>query len=330
METNPNILLIRLKSIGDIVFTLPAVNRVRDHFPSARITFLTSRENGALVSGFTAADEIITVDRAAFRRWNAGGILANTLGLVRRLHRARFDLVVDFQGYGETGWLTWLTRAPQRWGSVYRRGRGWAYTRGVWRDDRIHPADWNLSLLEQCGLRTGPVRNEFVLPAGALDEARKFFAANRLDAARPALYLQPFTSSPPKNWPLEKYLGLARFWRERGVQIILSGGPGDRSRLERAQAEGFIVAAGVPRLTDVGLMKLSTLVIGGDTGFLHLAVALGKRVLMLIGRIGPGAAIPFGHADWVVAPPDGSALEQVELDRVLKASTAAFAEGGSP
>lgn len=326
MDRHDNILLIRLKSIGDILFTLPAVHAVRENFPGARLHFLVSREHAPLLRGFAEVDEILPLDRAVYSSGNLRAAVSRTFELLRVLRRKKFSLAIDFQGYGETEILSWWSGAPRRWGCVYNRSRGWLYTRGVRRNDKIHAADWNLSLLQQCGLQIGPVRNEYVLPDDAFGEARQFFAANDLDTGKPTLYLQPFTSSPHKNWPLENFLALARFWRERGIQIIFSGGPGDRPRLESAQADGFAVAAGIPRLTDAGLMKLSTVVVGGDTGFLHLATALGKRVLMLIKRSGPGAAVPFRHPDWIVEPQAGFAVEHIELERVLKASVAAFDE----
>ena len=60
-----NILLIRLKSIGDVVLTLPAVQAVRESFPTARITFLTSQENSELLrGGFAGVNETIILDPA--------------------------------------------------------------------------------------------------------------------------------------------------------------------------------------------------------------------------------------------------------------------------
>src|ERR1043165_9157694 len=135
MATGPaDILLIRLKSIGDILFTLPAVNLVRDCFPNAGLTFLTSSENAPLLRGFVALNNVLTLDRALYRRKNPLAIFAHTLELLRRLRRSRFSLVIDFQGYGETALLTSLTGAPQRWGTIYRRGRRWAYTSAQPRD----------------------------------------------------------------------------------------------------------------------------------------------------------------------------------------------------
>ncbi|HLZ54848.1 MAG TPA: glycosyltransferase family 9 protein, partial [Verrucomicrobiae bacterium] len=185
------------------------------------------------------------------------------------------------------------------------------------RDELIHLADWNLSLLRQCGLRVGQIRNEFDLPEGALAEAKKFFAENHLDPARPTLFLQPFTSSPHKNWPLENFLALARHFQAQGLQIIFGGGPADRAALEPASASGFVVSAGVPLLVSGGLTKLSRLTIGGDTGLLHLAVAMKKRVLMLMPVA--GQTYPFQHPDWAITPLPGKALAGIDTASIIAA-----------
>jgi ADP-heptose:LPS heptosyltransferase len=321
-----NILLIRLKSIGDVVFTLPAVNVVRDNFPSAKISFLTSKENAPLLAGFHGLDEIIPLDRAAMRSANPLRSVPQILGLLRRLRAGKFDLVVDFQGYGETAWLTRLTGARQRWGSVYRAGSEWAYTLGVHRDDVQHHAERSLAVLEAGGLKLGSVRNEFILPETSLADARAWLAANKIDAAAPLIYFQPFTSTPHKNWPFENYLALAKHWRERGVQIIMGGGPADRPFLEQARQIGCAVPERLPRLTDAGLMKLSTLVVGGDTGFLHLAVALGCRVVMLVEPAVSANALPFRHPDWAVAPPPRHPIAKITFEKVVETVGAALAE----
>ncbi|HXE42036.1 MAG TPA: glycosyltransferase family 9 protein, partial [Candidatus Baltobacteraceae bacterium] len=283
----------------------------------------TSKENKPLLRGFREVSDVIPLDRKALR--SPLHSVAETFRLLRQLRAGKFSLVVDFQGYGETAWLSWWSGARERWGSVYGAGRQWAYTCGVTRNPRIHPADWNLSLMQQCGLRMGEIRNEFILSDDVLAEARKFFTENNLDVTKPTLFLQPFTSTPLKNWPLENYLALAHFWRKRGVQIIFSGGPGDKTRLEPARTDGFIVAAGIP---DAGLMKLSTVIVGGDTGFLHLAVALQKRVIMLIMDGGAGSAVPFRHPDWAIKAPSGLTVEHIKVDDVLKACATAFQECG--
>ena len=205
MPSCENILLIRLKAIGDVVLTLPAVNAVHANFPGAKITFLTSKENVPLLAGFRDVNEVIALDRKLFRTGNPLTVVPELFRLLRRLRGGQFDLVVDFQGYGETAWLARLTGAPQRWGSVYGKGRKWAYTHGIPRDNQVQIADFNLSLLRQCGLKIGAVQNEFFLPAAALAAAEKFFAEHQLDHRKLTLFIQAFTSSPSKNWPLENF-----------------------------------------------------------------------------------------------------------------------------
>jgi ADP-heptose:LPS heptosyltransferase len=322
----PHILFVRFKSIGDVIFTLPAVWQIRENFPDAKIVFLTSCENAGLLRGFSAVDEIIEVDRGLYRRGNPWKILCATAGLIRRLRRKKFSLAVDLQGYVETAALTWCSGAPQRWGSVYNKGRRWAYTRSVTRDYGLHPIDWNLFLLRQCGLETKTVRNEFNLPDDALESALDFFAANQLLPDQRTLFIQPFTSSPGKNWPLAGYLAVARHWRERGLQVLFGGGPGERAALEPARAAGFVVSAGVPLLVSAGLMKLSTVVLGGDTGMPHLALALGKRVVVIMHSNQPGNCIPFQHADWTVTPAEGQLVASISREAVNIACAKSLSE----
>lgn len=326
MKARNNILLVRFKAIGDVVLTLPAVNVVRKNFPAARVSFFTVRENAPLLQGFRAVDEVMALDRAAFK--NPLRAVPQFLGLVRRLRAGKFSLVIDLQGYGETAWLTWLTGAPERWGTVYGRGRQWAYTRGLRRNEQLHPADWNLFLLRECGLKVGAIKNQFALPAAALAAAQGIFAENHLHIARPTLFLQPFTSSPHKNWPLDNYLAVARHWRARGVQVVFGGGPRDTAALEPARAEHFPVLAGVPLLVTGGLMQLSALVLGGDTGMLHLAIALGKRAVMLVHILLSGSPILYQHPDWAIAPePPGCNIREITVDRVLTETTKVLEPG---
>lgn len=328
MSAPANILLIRFKSIGDVLFTLPAVYAVRENFPSSRISFLVSKENAPLIEGFPGVDEVIAVDRSVYQRNRLFGAFSGTVSLLLKLRRARFSLAVDFQGYGETGFLTWFTGASERWGMVYRPIRNWAYTRGVPRNWQAHPAEWNLETLRQCGLTIGAPRNEFALPEPALREAREFFSANGLNPERLTLFIQPFTSTAHKNWPLEKYLELARRWKERGAQILFGGGPAERAALEPARAAGFTVSAGVPLLVTGGLMKLSTLTIGGDTGMLHLAAALGGRVAMIMLYHGSTVNYPFRHPDWVLAAPQRKSLARVEVEEVFQFCETALGQMG--
>ena len=327
MEPEPNILLMRLKSIGDVVFTLPAVHLLRAAFPGAHITFLVSAENAPLLQGFREVDETIVLNRDRYRSGNPLQILTETFTLLKRVRQSRFSLVVDFQGYGETAWLARLSGAPERWASVHAMPRNWAYTRSFRCNYHLHPVEWFLNLLHQCGVRPATVRNEFVVPENAVEEARRFFASCQLALDRPTLFIQPFTSTRGKNWPLDRYFAVARHWRERGRQVLFGGGPADRAALEPAHQAGFPNSAGVPLLVSAGLAKLSTLTLAGDTGLLHLATAIGKRVAAIIPSTAPGNKYPFQHPEWAITPSTGLTISAIGVEQVIEGCERGLAEG---
>ena len=314
-RSQKNILIIRWKSIGDVVFTLPALRCLRSNFPDSRITYLTSPEFEALVKSFSIADEIILVDRARLKRFHKGGLM-ELIRLWRNVARTRYDLVVDLQGYGETAWLSWLTRAPQRWAVVHRPSRAWAYTRAIARDELAHPVDAQLQMLSECGLNTSHPENYFELPAESQLSAQKLFLELGLNPHLPTVFVQPFTSGPQKDWPLDKWLALARRLRVSEIQVLFGGGPADRARLGPALLEGFAVAAGTDLLTSCSLAARCALVIGADTGLLHTANALGCRVVLL--KHLTAKECPYGHPDWVITPRRAGVLvAEIELEDVL-------------
>lgn len=319
-----HILVIRLTAIGDVVLTLPAVSVLRANYPTAKISFLTVQENSALLQGFRDVDETISLNRAELRSGLPWRMTKELFRLLRRLRGGKFSLVVDLQGNGESAWMTWLAGAPRRWGVVHKSSRRRAYTQSAQRQPELHAAEMQLDLLRQAGLKTETIHNEFVLPADAQEAARRFLVEQNFAGDKPAMFVQPFTSSPQKNWPLEQYLSLAGHWRARGWQIVFGGGPADRTALEPAKSAGFAISAGVPLLVTGGLMQLATLIVGGDTGALHLAVAEGRRVVMLMSHDRPGRPHPFRHPEWSLVPPGGQNINTIPLSTVITACEAAL------
>jgi ADP-heptose:LPS heptosyltransferase len=317
-----NILLVRLKAMGDVVFTLPAVHRLREAFPEAPITFLVSKENAPLLSGFQEVQNVLILDRAGYKKLHPSAIF-ELPGLMRSLRSARFSLAVDLQGYGETALLSRWTGAARRWGVAHRAWRKRTFTDSLPPNYRLHPADFNLRLLESCGVAPGPIRNEFVLPAEAMEQAREFLLSRRLEPGKRTLFIQPITSTPGKNWPLEHYLAVARHWRDRGFQVLFGGGPKDQATLEPARQAGFTVAAGSSLLVSAGLINHSTFVLGGDTGLLHLAVAMKRSIRMLMASI---SNYPFQHPDWAVRPAPGKLVSTIPFGTVNQACAEALAE----
>src|SRR5688572_20487005 len=105
------ILLIRLRLIGDVVFTTPIPRALKRVYPDARITYLVEAAAAPVVAGNTSIDELIVISRQR-------GIerILHDVALARRLRRTRFDLVIDLHGGPRSSWLTFATGARQRLG----------------------------------------------------------------------------------------------------------------------------------------------------------------------------------------------------------------------
>jgi len=320
--------MIRLKSMGDIVFTLPSVHAVRETLPEARISFLVSKEYAPLLEGFPQVATVIELNRERFRGLHPIKMVLETIAVLRRIQQQRPDLTIDLQGYGETAWLTWASGAAERWGTVYRPGRSWAYTQAVPRNAGVHPAEDYLLLLRGHGMASTTVHNQFNLPKQFQDLALKFFSENGLSFDRPTLFVQPFTSAAEKNWPLDRYLEVAKRWKNRKWQVLFGGGPSDRPGLEPVRQVGFPVAAGVPLLVSAGLAQASALVLGADTGLVHLAVAMGKRVVMIMRSPFSGSTHPFQHPGWAICPPNKDPLASITSQAVDQCCVQACAQLG--
>ena len=93
-----------------------------------------------------------------------------------------------------------------------------------------------------------------------------------------------------------------------------------------AQAAGFPVSAGAPLLVTAGLIKMSKLAAGGNTGLLRLAVTLGKRVVMIMNTNRPGRTHPVGHPEWAVLPPPGRPITAIQSTTVIEALCQAISE----
>ncbi|HVV74316.1 MAG TPA: glycosyltransferase family 9 protein, partial [Verrucomicrobiae bacterium] len=157
-----------------------------------------------------------------------------------------------------------------------------------------------------------------------------------LTPGRPLLFIQPFSNGEHKNWPLEGYLTVATQWKAQGGQVLFGGGPGERAALEPARQRGYAVAAGTPLVVSAALASLSNVVLGGDTGLLHLSVAMGKRVVMIISSITPGNCFPYAHPDWAVSPRPGTTIFAVTpamvaeaCGRALRESSTSWGQAGS-
>ncbi len=276
------IAIIKPSALGDIVHALPVLGAVRGRFPKAHLTWVVNQTYEPLLAGHPDLDATLPFDRSAMKR-GLRSMLATMTGFVRQLRQGRFDLVLDLQGLFRSALMTWATFAPRRVGlSSAREGARWFYTDivPVPDADRIHAVDryWRLA----AALGVGPRPKTFVLPRSLAAEE---WAETVLTSwPRPWVAVAAGARWQTKRWLPAHFQVATRTIQERfGGTIFFVGGPEEQSVGETIAAglsgphQNLAGGTTIPQL--VSLLARVDLLLGNDTGPLHVATALGRRVV---------------------------------------------------
>jgi lipopolysaccharide heptosyltransferase II len=301
------LLLVRLRQIGDVVFTTPAIRGLREYFPGAHITYVVEPAAAPVVTGNPHLNEVLI---APGRRGMAG--VRDDLGLIRRLRAARYDMAIDFHGGPRSSLITWLSGAAVRVGYDIR-GRGWMYTVRVPRPRDIRPRHAVLNqwdLLTPIGLRAPdasrmPVEMTTEATATAAVASRLAGAGVRADDRIIVVHVS--AGNPFRRWPLERFVTLvaALVQADAGRRVVVTSGPSEfeaaskvieqaRILLTRRGDASRVLACGEFSLAEFrALMDRAALYIGGDSGPLHIAAT---SPVPIVGLYGP--TLPVRSAPW--------------------------------
>jgi len=275
---DPRFVVIRLGSLGDIVHTFPAVAGLRQSFPAAQIVWLSHPRWAELVASSALASEIWPVDSRD---------LVSVRKVIGRLRHVRWDAAIDYQGLWKAAFLPFFGGVPKRIGfssaTIRELGVPILYT------DRVvccstHIADQNGELSRRAGAKN-PVAH-FSLSVNESDESRV-----RADLQRGGLdryiVLSPGGGWRAKCWPVERFGALSQMIRGKlglACVIVYDGELGPL----------------------MALLRNADCIVGGDTGPLHLAIALGTIAVALFGPTDPARNGPYPTAEVVLRSPNAA------------------------
>ncbi|MDZ7641597.1 MAG: glycosyltransferase family 9 protein [Desulfurivibrio sp.] len=291
--------LFRLSAIGDVTHLLPVLRTVQRHWPQTAITWVIGRLEAGLVGDIPGVDFRVLDKNDGIRacrkqlRAAEGG----------RVH----DLILQMQASLRASLIATGLQGRRRIGFDRTRAVNgqWLFTNErIAARPRQHVLDGFFGFLAQAGLPTRELVWDIPLP-----EAAKEFAGRHLPHERPLLAISPCSSQRWRNyrdWPVERYIEVAKHAGKRGLRVVLLGGSSAR---ERAYAEAIGAGAGEPPIDLVGRTSLKELaavldrcvgLVGPDSGPVHIGSALDRPVIGLYATSNPWRTGPYRHREFVV------------------------------
>lgn len=320
------ILLIKTVAIGDLVVALPSFKAIRDAFPSAHITLLTTPRVRQVVEDSPFFDEIIYFDPLGQKK--ESGLIS----IARKVRAAGFDIVIDFEHYYRfTTLLAYFSKAPMRVGfDLPWQGRGLLFTRKIPYPIEKHEVETFLELAGAVGASTekqGLV--EIAISAQDNDYTDELAIELGLNGAGTVIGIHPTTSpvAMSRRWPAERFAQLAdELVQEEKATIVFTGAPADKELVENIRSkmnQHSVSTVGRSSLKQfAALTKKMSLFISLDTGPMHIAAAMGTKVIGLFGPNTPVKWGPYGSGNHTVTKNlDCSPCTKQYLGQVSKCST---------
>lgn len=290
------VLIVKPSSLGDVVHALPTLAALKDHWPSARFSWLVNRGLRGLLDGNPNLDEVIPFDRGAFGL-HARGMRA-VRDIVGTLRSRRFDVAIDLQGLLRSGLLTAATGAPIRVGlQTAREGSTRFYTHRIGPPAQSeHAIDRLLEVAAAFGADISAPRFDF-----HINPADRQWARERLQrSGRPLLVVNVGARWLTKRWPPGSFARVARrATDELGAGIVAVGatedGPLVAAVREAMRGRTLVDLSGQTTLPQIAAIAAECdLFLSNDTGPLHLAAATGTPVVGVYTCTRPEWTGPYG------------------------------------
>jgi heptosyltransferase-1 len=291
-----NILIVKLSAIGDVIHALPVAQALKATFPQARLSWVVERAAFELVANHPYIDEVILFEKVRCR--SLTGMARYLPVLLRGLRRRCFDLALDLQGLLKSGLIAYLSGAPERLVYCNARELSDRLSRRICGPNQHgHIVEQYLDVVRALGGTVTAVDFGIRFSDAEVQSAQAILADHGWQG-KPYIALIPGANWPNKRWPTGYFAQLAELLYQQGITSLITGGPDDV-----ALAEEINNAANVPVLNLTGQTSLKQLAwvlqkarvtVGGDTGPMHLAVAVGTPTVALMGPTDINRNGPYG------------------------------------
>lgn len=294
------ILFIRLRLLGDIVFTIPALEVYKKNFPDHKIFYVVEEKFKEIAALIPAIDHLIVIPRkmSLGRMW----------GFRKKIKQLEIDTVIDFHSGPKSAQLTFLTRAKTRIG--YRTpNRNWAYNHLVSRefgDSPTHSVFNQAKLLEPLGISIDEEQlppypvipiDEKVTPIS--EEVKTAVNRGKEEGIKKAV-LHVGAGNPFRDWGMDKFSGLIERLKDDNITVFLVGHGQEEQDKAGSLAERYQIPNFSGKLSIAELLYLishSHVYVGADSGPLHVASLTATPLVALYGPNIPEISGPWREKD---------------------------------
>lgn len=276
------ILIIQTAFLGDVILSLPLVQVLKKSFPESVIDFMCIPATAELVEGNPYINRAIIFDKH-----NSGKGVSGFKKIVSRVRGNKYDVVISVQRYTRSSLIAKLSGAPKRI-SYENSSMNYFYTDKV-QYRNVHETSRVLDLLKPLGIE----QNENVIPElfptdDDKKEIDKIFKGLGIKDRNEIICIAPGSVWFTKRFPEEKFIELLNLMDKDNCKVALIGGKGDKNLCERiisktTQNEVYNFAGKLSVLQSAELIKRSSLLVTNDSAPLHLANAVGTKVIAIFG-----------------------------------------------
>ncbi|NIM91609.1 MAG: lipopolysaccharide heptosyltransferase I [Candidatus Aminicenantes bacterium] len=297
-----NFLIIRLSSLGDIIHTLPAFSALRKKFPRARISWVVEKKGKEILDFVPGIDEVIVLNT---ENWRAKNIWKEISQFKNKI-KNRNQTALDFQGLIKSGFISYLSRSRRRVG--FHKKNLKEPSASLFYNERqeeipedIHVMSKNLKLLEKVGIDEEHYEFPIQLPPELSETVKARIKEIGYKEKNRLIVFNVGAGWETKRWPFERWVELGRRIKRKDLfSLLLWGNEEERALASAVSQQTSIPIAPHFSIKEVmALMKLSSLVISGDTFALQVACAFSVPVVGIFGPTNPRRNGPFRPEDKV-------------------------------
>ena len=293
---NPKILIIKLRSIGDVVYNTAVYTPLKKSFPDCHLTVLVEHFSLDIVRNHPDVDRVLSFEK---KSW------LHSFGFYYRLFADQYDVVIDMHEGTRRAVMCFVTQATYRVGHKFAN-RSFLYNVkldfGALNPNR--PIDYQVALIKEMGVEFGEIAPSIHIPESAQTKADKLLQAEGIDPHEPFCILHP-GAKPYDRWEAEKFAQLAdTIYSQHHLKTLLTCGPGQEHMVDEITPiiKNAPYAFISTRLEILGaITQKAQFVVCHDGGYMHFAAALGVPVVGLFGWTNPKTWRPPGKNATIVS-----------------------------